>query len=460
MSEGMCIRNPSEPRVPGLRDAAPFGEGPGLVRGRRHPCRRRDFLTGLQHREASILTAQLNTQSCQNPLERHLTSCTLDQMQGRILLFMAVRGLRARPTRSWLTVLSVALAAGCLSGFLSLGADLRQAVSAQIGSIGPQLQLSGADLLQSFSPPPILPEHLAQDVQARRRELGLSSVTPVLLGYQGEGTAQVTLYGVPDGLQAIFPDLRMGAGRMLTAADLGQRHVVLGAAVAHKRGMTVGQDILVRHLKMRIVGVMAPTATLSDGFLVVPLDTLQQALRVPGMISLVAVQVSDEQAVPRVAAVLAKTFDVQAQTQADFRQVTRRLLTISDLVQVALSLVALVIGGLCLLNTMSMSVLERQAEFATLRALGTRPAWLLRLVMLESLLLGGVGGLIGIGAGGGVALAVSAVTRQAVGVQAALLTPGVAVEALLACMALGLVAGLPSAWHGSRMSILAGLAVP
>jgi len=234
-----------------------------------------------------------------------------------------VRGLRARPVHSWLTVLSVALATASLSGFLSLGAGLKRAVSAQIGSIEPQFQLSRADLLQSFSPPPILPERLAQEVQTRSRALGLSSVTPVILGYQGEGTAQVTLYGVPAGLQAIFPGLRMATGRMLTASDLGRRHVVLGAAVPHKNGRTVGQDIVVRHLKMRVVGVMASTSTLSDGFLVVPLDTLQQALRVPNLISLVAVQVRDEQAVPRVAAVLAEAFDVQAQTQSDFRAMTR-----------------------------------------------------------------------------------------------------------------------------------------
>ena len=386
-------------------------------------------------------------------------SGTLGDVSLPFLLFLAWRGLRARPARSWLTVLSVALAAASLSAFLSLGAGLRQAVSAQIGSIGPQLQLSGADLLQSFSPPPTLPEHLVLEVRARGRELGLASVTPVLLGYQGEGTAQVTLYGVPAGLQAIFPGLRMAAGRMLGAADHGQRRVVLGAAVAHKSGRRVGQDILVRRVPMRVVGVLAPTSTLTDGFLVVPLDTLQQALRVPGMISLVAVQVADERAVPRVAASLANMFDVQAQTQADFRAVTRRLLSVSDVLQVALGLVSLIVGGLSLLNTMSVSVFERRAELATLRALGMRPGWLLRLVVLESLLLAAAGGLIGVGVGGVAALAISAVTRQAVGVRAALLTPGVALEALLACVLLGLVSGLPAAWHSRRRSILDALAV-
>ncbi|WP_424949862.1 ABC transporter permease [Deinococcus sp.] len=375
------------------------------------------------------------------------------------LWHLASRGLKVRPLRSWLTVLSVAVAAASLTAFLSLGAGLRQAVAAQIGSIGPQLQLSGADLLQSFSPPPTLHEGLAWRVRALGPRLGLSSVTPVLLGYQGEGAAQVTLYGVPAGLQAIFPGVRVAAGRMLNAADQGRPVVVLGAAVAIKGGLLVGQTVQVKKRPMRVVGVMAPTGTLTDGFLVVPLDVLQSAMRVSGMISLVAVQVASEEAVPQVATRLAQTFELEAQTQSDFRAVTRRLLTISGLVQTVLGLVALLIGALSVLNTVSMSVLERRAEFATLRALGARPGWLLRLVLTESLLLSLLGGVIGLSLGGGAALGVSAVTGRAVGVRAALLTPGVALEVLLACLLTGLLAGLPTAWRSGRRSIVVGLAV-
>ena len=374
------------------------------------------------------------------------------------LWHLAWRGLTARPVRSWLTALSVAVAAASLTAFLALGAGLKQAVNAQISSIGPQLQLSGADLLQSFSPPPTLPQGLVERVWALQSQLGLTAVTPVLLGYQGEGTAQVTLYGVPAGLQAIFPGLRMASGRMLTASDRGRRRVVLGAAVARKGGLLVGQTVQVRRQPMRVVGVMAPTSSLTDGFLVVPLDTLQTALRVPGMVSLVAVQVADERVVPQVAARLARTFGLEAQTQADFRTVTRRLLTVSGLVQTVLGLVALTVGALCVLNTVSMSVLERQAEFAGLRAIGVRPGWLLGLVVAESLLLSLLGGLIGLVLGGVAVLGISAVTRRALGVRAALMTPGVILEVLIACLLIGVLAGLPAAWRSGRRSIVAGLA--
>ena len=112
-----------------------------------------------------------------------------------------------------------------------------------------------------------------------------------------------------------------------------------------------------------------------------------------------------------------------------------------------------------MLNTVSMSVLERQAEFAALRAIGVRPGWLRRLVVAESLLLSLLGGLIGLVLGSGAVLGISAVTRQAVGVRAALLTPGVALEVLLACLLIGVLAGLPAAWRCGRRSIVAGLAV-
>ncbi|WP_425144959.1 ABC transporter permease [Deinococcus sp.] len=375
------------------------------------------------------------------------------------LWHLAWRGVRVRRIRSLLTALSVGVAAASLTTFLSLGAGLRRAVTEQIGSIGPQLQLSGADLLQSFSPPAVLPERLTTQVEALRTRLELSSVTPVLLGSQGEGTARTTLYGVPAalGLKAIFPAVRIGSGRDLLPGDEGQAVAVLGAALAGRTRLSAGHQIRVGRTRLRVIGVLAPTATLTDGFLVVPLHTLQRVLRVPHLISLVAVQVADERKVPRVAAELARLTGSEVQTQAEFRAVTRRLLAVSDSLGGVLALVALLVGTLGVLNTVSMSVLERRSEFAALRALGARPAWVLRLVVAESLLLSLLGGILGLGLGGLASLLISEVTSASFGIRAALLTVPAAGVVILTCLLIGLLSGLPAGWRGGRTLITAGL---
>src|SRR5690606_33038955 len=64
---------------------------------------------------------------------------------------------------------------------------------------------------------------------------------------------------------------------------------------------------------------------------------------------------------------------------------------------------------LAVANSVNMTVLERTAEFGTMRALGRRGNDVFRLVLVENLLLGALGGAIGVVVGVAVALAVSAI---------------------------------------------------
>jgi putative ABC transport system permease protein len=64
-----------------------------------------------------------------------------------------------------------------------------------------------------------------------------------------------------------------------------------------------------------------------------------------------------------------------------------------------LKLVIAIIVILSIYNTMNMAVIERTNEIGTLMAIGTRPSGILMLFLVEGLLLGGLGGLLGIAVG-------------------------------------------------------------
>jgi putative ABC transport system permease protein len=67
-----------------------------------------------------------------------------------------------------------------------------------------------------------------------------------------------------------------------------------------------------------------------------------------------------------------------------------------DAMMAAISFLAIAVGGIGVLNTMLMSVLERTREIGVLRALGWRRRRILGMIINESLLLGLLGGLVGI----------------------------------------------------------------
>lgn len=121
----------------------------------------------------------------------------------------------------------------------------------------------------------------------------------------------------------------------------------------------------------------------------------------------------------------------------------------------AVSLIIIVIIMAVMANTMTMTARERLAEYATLKALGFPPGFVVGLLYGESLLIAGLGGVLGVVA----TLPLSAAFAQATGTlfpvfQLSSLTMGLQ---LLAAAIVGLVAAAWPAWRMSRIDIVDGL---
>lgn len=375
---------------------------------------------------------------------------------------LAWRGLTRRPLRTLLTALGITVAVASMVVFLSLGEGIRKVFTAELGGIGPDVQVSLSGFSQGFAPQPNLPETAVADIQALSDELGITSVTPVVMVVRGslDVTQSAVLYGLPaaQGLQGVFPNARADRGRALTAADEGRGVAVLGAKAAQNLRLTLGSTLnLNRRNQVRVVGVLAPESGLVDNFIFLPIRTLQRAEGAEGRVSMVAVKLANPRSARAVADTLARRLDLEAQTQSDFLSFIERALRISDAVRFGISLIALIVGGLAVANTVMMGVFERTREFGTLRAIGARPGFVRGLVLTESLLLSLVGGVGGLLLGlGGIAV-VNLYTQDLAGIDAAALTPRLTLLALGISLLLGLLSGLLPARSASRLSIVDAL---
>jgi len=149
-------------------------------------------------------------------------------------------------------------------------------------------------------------------------------------------------------------------------------------------------------------------------------------------------------------------------TLADFYNKTAQLFT--KQIQ-AIKLIIAMIILLSISNTMTMTVIERVGEIGTAMALGVRRAGILRLFLSEGLLLGCIGGVVGMLTGVGVAALISHIgvpmpppPGMAHGyIGQVLVTPGIAIEALVLAIATTLVASIYPAWKASRQSIVDAL---
>ncbi|MFH1236083.1 MAG: ABC transporter permease, partial [Parcubacteria group bacterium] len=114
------------------------------------------------------------------------------------------------------------------------------------------------------------------------------------------------------------------------------------------------------------------------------------------------------------------------------------------------ALIALVVGGFSIINTMLMSISERTKEIGIKKALGASRRSIAWEYTLEAGVIGIVGGLIGIGFGLLTIVVLNAKTAKS-GAEIFLLDPTLLTGVLVFSFALGILAGLLPAIRASRM---------
>ena len=134
------------------------------------------------------------------------------------------------------------------------------------------------------------------------------------------------------------------------------------------------------------------------------------------------------------------------------------LIALLNAVVATIAVLALLIGGLSIVNTMMMSITERGREIGLKRALGASRWRIRREVLAESALLAAIGGVIGIALGALAAAGLNTALLEATGTSAFLLTWRLAIGALVFSVVLGVLGGLYPARHASRVDPAVALA--
>ena len=383
------------------------------------------------------------------------------------LLRLSALGLLRRPVRTALTALGLAVALGSMLLFLSLGEGLRGVFAAELGTVGPDLQVASTRAGETLLPNMDMNPAVVKELQRLSAPLGIEAVTPVAATIRQslDPSQSAVFYGLPaaSGISAMFTGLVVAQGRLLEPGDAGKDVVVLGARAAQNLGLGLGDTLeLTRRGRARVVGILKPGSALNDTFSYLPIGAVQRAFGVGDRLSLVALQLKNPADAARVAAALAGEAQIgglglKISTRADVASNVGKLLNSADLLSVCLSVIALIVGGLAVINTVMMGVYERTREFGTLRAIGARPAFVRHLVLSETLLLSVLGGVVGLGLAGLGVSGVNVYTQQLAGFDGAALTPRLILVGLGVALGLGLLAGLGPARSAGRTAVVDAL---
>ncbi|MEN2981956.1 MAG: ABC transporter permease [Thermus sp.] len=372
---------------------------------------------------------------------------------------LVLRNLLARPVRSLLTLLGVLIATSSMVLFLSFGEGLRRSLFQELSRVGPAIQVvpEGTEGLGFGGYPEITPAQLTA-LREAGRSLGVRALVPTLFLARGGFDPQTSFFfqGLPQGTapDLLYPGVRAKEGRLVPT----EGGAVVGGKVAKRSQLTLGSPLrLSPQVELRVEGILEESGGLADNLIFVPLQPLQAVLGTENY-SAVLVALEPGQKAEEVARALEGAVPgLKAQTTGDVMRFAERALRISDLVRFGISLVALVVGGLLVANTVMMSVYERTREFGVMRALGAKRGFIFRLVVLEALFLALLGGLGGLVLGGAVSYAINLYTLDQVGLALSAITLRLSLFALLVALGLGLAAGLLPAHHASRIPVVEAL---
>ncbi|UCH27105.1 MAG: ABC transporter permease [Trueperaceae bacterium] len=382
-----------------------------------------------------------------------------------MIWLLGLNSLRLRPLRSTLTVLGIAVAVASTVIFLSLGEGLRRIWRNEIGSVGPELQVSyGPFDTTSLTALPELPLSYLQEIEAEADAYAITKAIPLLFYFRGGlNPGQSFLFqGIPldTDLSEIYIDFRIVAGRTFTADEGSSNVAIIGSRAAERNRLEVGDNLRLNpQTSYTVAGIASSAGGLVDNAIIVPLETLQRAIGISDRVSFFALDLREPGSANEVAQRLRTDFpELGFQTRADVLGVIEQGIRISDVVRLGISAIALIVGAIAVANTMLMSVFERTREFGVVRAIGAAPFFLFGLVLFESILLSTVGAGAGVALGRlGIAI-VNALSLDSIGLEVASLTLRLVLFAVIVALFVGIFSGLLPATRAARISIARSLA--
>jgi putative ABC transport system permease protein len=350
-------------------------------------------------------------------------------------LRVALTALAANKMRAVLTTLGIIIGVAAVIAVVSIVQGLQFMIAGQLQGVGTTYLRVLPDVRFAAPGQVVRPIELTvDDAEAIvARVPGIESMSPLVFGsvtvkHRERQHRPAFVAGVDASWQEVVNQY-VDRGRFFSPVDVRQRHkvAVLGQTVADELGLAepVGAEIYVGSLPVTVVGVMEEQGrTLgqdSDDVVIVPFATalslfgreaanqVQIHIRVAGTEEVEPVREGIQRLLRRRHHIGPDDRDdFQVQTQDDLLDLFNKILGGVTAVIGGVVGVALVVGGIGIMNIMLVSVTERTREIGIRKAVGARKRDILMQFLIQAIVLSFVGGAIGLGVGWGAGALVTA----------------------------------------------------
>jgi len=311
-----------------------------------------------------------------------------------------LRNLAVRKTNTVMTALSVALTVAVLLADLALINGLREAFTATgnvrnvlVSRKGATSELNGGATRQQFQDVKFKPG-LARNA-SNEPMASLEFLSVVLLKSTDTGAnSNISLRGLlPAGVE--LRDVKIGEGRWFNP---GQREIVVGKSTAKRYPEArIGKQIRFGKGFWTVVGIMDAGQSATSSEIWGDLNQFASDFNRDNQLSSITVRATDEASVPALVNSINDDIRLNMSARTEVEYFTAQTVSGAPIQYLGylVSVIMAVGSSFAAMNTMYASVARRAKEIGTLRILGFSKGTIMLSFLLESLLLSGIGGIIG-----------------------------------------------------------------
>lgn len=343
----------------------------------------------------------------------------------------AIVGLKTNKTRSALTILGIVIGIAAVIIMMSIGSGAQNLILSQIEGLGSNLiiVMPGGMKEEKGSPPRMSMGMMTiktltyEDSQALLKKSNapyVKNVAPIATGevvvvYKSEDR-DTNFIGTTPEIQYVTDNYPV-EGRLFTDQEVKSvaKVVVLGSKVKEKLfndQNPLGEFIKIQRINFRVIGVMAEKGARGmedpDDQVFVPLTTAQTQLLGIEHLQAIMVQAENEKVIDQTVEDIKTTLrerhhitdpskdDFMVKSQLEFTETLGMITSILTIFLTSVAAIALVVGGIGIMNIMLVSVTERTREIGLRKAVGARKKDILLQFLIEAVTLTILGGMLGI----------------------------------------------------------------
>jgi len=333
------------------------------------------------------------------------------------IFLLSINGLSERKFRFALNLVGILIGCAAITGLISMTQGLQSNVEGQLDMFGPTNLMVIPGEMGGGPPMRGGVKFNWRDVEIIAKLQDVKDATPIISNVFAEYTIEgrffrTDIYGVTPKYKELNANTQLASGRNFKLSDSAV--VVVGSNVAHPKDLDepiveLGDRIKItarvdgeeKTLTLRVIGILEETggnigANLDDS-LSIPLQTAQTLYDTGGDFDFILAQADSLEVVDPVAERIEEKMGDRASvvTAASAQESVSAVLGTIQSVLGGIAGISLLVAGIGIINTMTVSVMERTKEIGTMKAVGAQSLDIMLMFLSEATLTGAIGGALG-----------------------------------------------------------------